>query len=282
MLTVASLAADALGDVLAEEINRTFGSSQRSVAEVVGSVARTAIECISNSDALYHNLEHTLLVTLVGRDILRGRALTEHAVPSDWAHFLIACLLHDIGYVRGVLKGDGEAGYVVDAAGTCVTLPRGASDASLEPHHVERSKLFVMERIGGLSGLGLLDAERIAAAIEATRFPVKADAADAGTEPALVRAADLVGQLGDPHYLRKANALYAEFAENGIDQRLGYQSPADLVERYPEFFWKSVSPFLGPAIRYLNVTVSGRQWIANLNSNIFCAERALRLSGPQR
>lgn len=279
MINIASLAADALGDFLADEINTTFGSSHRSIAENVGSLARIAIECISNSDALYHNLEHTLLVTLVARDILRGRALTEHAEPDDWAHFLIACLMHDIGYVRGALKADGESGYVTDATGACVTLPRGASDAALEPWHVERSKLFVRERIGGL---GFLDAERIVRAIEATRFPARADPAEAGLEPALVRAADLVGQLGDPHYLRKANALYAEFSENGVAERLGYASPADLVERYPDFFWQSVSPNLGPAIRYLNVTVSGRQWIANLNSNIFCAERAMRLVGPQR
>lgn len=279
MISIASLAADALGDLLTEEIARTFGSSHRSIAENIGSVARVAIECISNSDALYHNLEHTLLVTLVGRDILRGRAMTEHASPTDWAHFLIACLMHDIGYVRGALKADDESGYVIDAAGGRITLERGASDAALEPWHVERSKLFVRERIGGI---GYLDAERIVEAIEATRFPAKPDPAQAGTEPSLVRAADLVGQLGDPHYLRKANALFAEFAENGIAERLGYGSPADLVERYPDFFWQSVSPNLGPAIRYLNVTVSGRQWIANLNSNIFCAERALRLTGPQR
>ena len=54
-------------------------------------------------------------------------------------------------------------------------------------------------------------------------------------------AADLIGQLGDPHYLRKANALFHEFAEIGIAQRLGYGSPADLVERYPDFFWTHVS-----------------------------------------
>ena len=28
------------------------------------------MECIGNSDALYHNIEHTMLVTLVGHDIL--------------------------------------------------------------------------------------------------------------------------------------------------------------------------------------------------------------------
>jgi hypothetical protein len=30
------------------------------------------------------------------------------------------------------------------------------------------------------------------------------------------------------------------------------------------------------------VTSSGRQWIANLHSNVFRAERELNLSGPQR
>ena len=61
----------------------------------------------------------------------------------------------------------------------------------------------------------LLDATRIANAIESTRFPPGAH--DSGNEEGmLVRAADLIGQLGDPHYLRKANALYYEFEEVGM------------------------------------------------------------------
>jgi len=32
--------------------------------------ARLALECIGNGDALYHDIEHTMLVTLVGHDIL--------------------------------------------------------------------------------------------------------------------------------------------------------------------------------------------------------------------
>jgi len=96
-----------------------------------------------------------------------------------------------------------------------------------------------------------------------------------------VRAADLIGQLGDPHYLGKANALYNEFEEVGMNRQLGYTSPADLVDLYPQFYWKSVSAQVQPAIQYLNVTSSGRQWIANLYSNVFRAERDLRLSGLQ-
>ena len=92
----------------------------------------------------------------------------------------------------------------------------------------------------------------------------------------------IIGQLGDPHYLRKANALYYEFDEVGMNRQLGYTSPADLVEQYSQFYWNSVSPRIQPAIRYLNVTSSGRQWIANLYSNVFRCERDLHLSGPEQ
>jgi hypothetical protein len=96
-----------------------------------------------------------------------------------------------------------------------------------------------------------------------------------------VRAANLIGQLGDPHYLRKANALYYDFEGTGLNRQLGYGSPADLVDKYPQFYWNSVSSHIQPAIRYLNVTSSGRQWIAGLYSNVFRAEREVGLSGPQ-
>jgi hypothetical protein len=81
--------------------------------------------------------------------------------------------------------------------------------------------------------------------------------------------------------LRKANALYYEFEETGLNRQLGYGSPADLVDKYPQFYWNCVSSHIQPAIRYLNVTSSGRQWIAGLYSNVFRAEREVRLSGPQ-
>ncbi len=69
--------------------------------------------------------------------------------------------------MRGILK-DGPDGYVVDAAGHKVRLPRGCSDASLAPHHVERSRLFVLDRLATIEEL---DGVRIAGAITHTRFP---------------------------------------------------------------------------------------------------------------
>jgi hypothetical protein len=262
-------------------MRRRFGSSQEHLVEMVPSIARIAIECIGNSDALYHNAEHTMLVTLAGHDILRGRALHTHMPIEDYAHVIIACLTHDIGYVRGLFKGDDKDGYLVDPSGRKVALPRGSSDAALLPYHVDRSKMFVMERI---EGVGQLDKRRIARAVEGTRFPsvLPSENEECDEEAALLRAADLIGQLGDPHYIRKANALYYEFEEAGLNRQLGYSSPADLVNLYPQFYWNSVSPHVQTAIRYLNVTSRGRQWIANLYSNVFRAEREISLSGPQK
>jgi hypothetical protein len=271
LITVPELAAEALGSYLAEHLNRSFGSTEASLTELIPSAARLALDCIGNSDALYHNVEHTMLVTLVGYDIMKGRALLIPTLPSDFAHVIAACLFHDIGYVRGILQGDGPDGYVVNAKGDKTKLPHGSSDAALLPYHVDRSKIYVMDRMGMSK---LLDAARIARAIEYTRFPSSFQPDDKdGGEGLLVRAADLIGQLGDPHYLRKANALYHEFEEVGMNKQLGYASPADLTALYPQFYWNSVSSHIQTAIRYLNVTSSGRQWIANLYSNVFRAER---------
>ena len=102
------------------------------------------------------------------------------------------------------------------------------------------------------------------------------------SEASIVRAADFIGQLGDPNYIRKANALYHEFEEVGMNRQLGYDSPADIVNRYPQFYWNCVAPHIQTEIRYLNMTSSGRQWIASLYGNVFRAEREISLSGPQK
>jgi hypothetical protein len=280
MKTITAIAAKRLGRYLTNDVREIFGSAQQDIAERLGSLARSTMECLGRSDALYHNLEHTMLVTMVGRDILVGRSMTERIEPADYDHLIISCLLHDIGYVRGVLTGDTKTAFVVDDSGRTVTLPRGASDAALAPYHVNRSKIFVFERLGKSP---TIDAERVARAIEATRFPPASDRPDNrhDLEPRLVQAADLIGQLGDPLYARKANALYYEFEEIGMNRQLGYMSPADLIDKYPAFFWNNVSRYIGIAMTYLNATTSGQQWISNLHNHVFCAEHSYHLMGPQ-
>ena len=280
MDAIAAVAAKKLGKFLAKDFREIFGSTQSDEAERLSALARTTLEAISRSDALYHTYEHTMLVTMVGRDILRGRTLAHGLQPEDYLHLIVACLLHDIGFVRGVLSGDTKTEFVVDKNGRTVTLPRGASDASLAAYHVDRSKLFVYERLGKST---TFDAARVAAAIELTRFPPNgnADPNQTDLEQRLVQAADLIGQLGDPLYPRKANALFYEFEEIGSNRQLGYASPADLVEKFPGFYWTTVSAHVEEGMKYLSLTAAGRQWIANLHNHIFNAEHFNWLMGPQ-
>jgi hypothetical protein len=279
MILPTALLADALAGQLMQTFDRAFGSSTPYHCDVLGEAARLVIERISISDALYHTAEHTALVTLVAQDILRGYRLSHH-VPADmWIHVTLAALTHDIGYVRGICRGDAANRCVIDEDGTTIELPRGASDAFLAPRHVERSKIFVRERFVHNP---LVDAERLARNIELTRFPVPNDddhmATD--TEAALVRAADLIGQLGDPLYPRKLNALFHEFAEIGVNRMLGYESPADVADHYPAFFWAKVEPFLGKAVHALGLTAEGRQWLASLYSHVCVIEHGRRSIGP--
>jgi hypothetical protein len=178
------------------------------------------------------------------------------------------------------LSGDTESEFVINQEQVKIKLPRGASDAALAPYHVDRSKIFAVERLGTSS---LVDAVRIAKAIEMTRFPASVDQTVevVGLEPKLVQAADLIGQLGDPMYPKKANALFCEFEETGMNRQLGYSSPADLIDKYPAFFWNCVSMHIEEGVKLLNLTVSGRQWIANLDHHILCAERSDPMMGPQ-
>ena len=280
MLNPTSLLADALGRNLTETYRRIYGDQEPHIASGLDEAARLVIERIVGSDALYHDCQHTALVTLCVQDILRGRRLEQTITPSDWGHTIWAALHHDIGYVRGICAGDTAEAFVIDAAGNTVIPPRGASDAFLMPYHVERGKIFVRERFASVP---FIDEERIANAIELTRFPVPddEDRAATDTEAGLVRAADFIGQLGDPLYLRKLNALYYEFVENGVTEKLGCTSPADMADHYPQFYWSKVERYLGDALRYLDMTMEGKQWTATLYSHIFAIEHNRRRMGPQ-
>lgn len=252
----------------------TYGGWKSNYAEILAWAAGMALENIANSDALYHNVEHTIFVVLVGQEILRGKHIREGGVaPEDWLHFIISLLCHDIGYVKGVCRSDRkrENCYATGVNGMMVSLPSGATDASLTPYHVDRGKLFITERFSGHS---LIDANAIKHNIELTRFPVPADRDHQDTRyyPGLVRCADLIGQLSDPRYLQKIPALFYEFEETGTNKVLGYCTPGDLRKNYPKFYWKTVYPYVKQGLDYLEVTQSGQQIIANLYANVFQIE----------
>ena len=76
--------------------------------------------------------------------------------------------------------------------------------------------------------------------------------------------------------------VYAEFLETGMAKSCGYTSPADMIEKYPAFFWGNVEPYIGDALRYLQVTQEGKQWIANLYAHVFSEEHRGAFGGPFR
>jgi len=57
---------------------------------IIEFIARLAMENIANSDAPYHDMNHTIMVTLVGQEILRGRHISEGGV-SYWRKLVTAC-----------------------------------------------------------------------------------------------------------------------------------------------------------------------------------------------
>ena len=273
MLNLTQVEIDAFVQHLQEGYRRTYGGLNPAYGEIVAWAGSMALENIANSDALYHNVDHTILVTLVGQELLRGKHIREGGVTSeDWLHVSVALLCHDIGYVKGVCQGDEPGRYVTGRDGRTVELPRGATDAALTPYHVDRGKLFVHERFSGHS---LIDVERLKHYIEPTRFPVPhpdEDGIDGGGFPSIVRAADLIGQLSDPRYLKKIPALFFEFQETGITGKLGYANPADLRENYPKFYWEKVFPYVKESLSYLSLTQAGKQIKASLYANVFVVE----------
>jgi hypothetical protein len=256
---------------------KTYSDMEQQLCNIMVWSCHLALENIANSDALYHDLDHTVMVATAGQAILEGKHLSEGGVtPRDWVHVMIALLCHDIGYVKGVCKADRDDSFATGIGDATVDISPTHTDAALAPYHVDRSKLFVRERFGNnlLSGMAkVIDADLIASHIEMTRFPVpKEDRQKEATGyPALVRAADLIGQLGDPNRLLRCPALFYEFQEIGLNEKLGYKTPGDLRLSNAKFYWNVVSPYIQGALRYLRVTQEGKQWVANLYANVLAA-----------
>jgi hypothetical protein len=257
---------------------RLYGKGEAGHRDTMRLAATMAVEIIASSDAHYHNVEHTMLVTLVGQQILRGKQLSEGTVDAkDWVHCIVSLLCHDIGYVRGILQGDRPDRARTGKGEETVDVPPGATDAFLTPYHIDRGQTFVRARF---EGHPVIDPEVVARNLERTRFPVPkaGDSLNDSDFPGLVRAADLIGQLADLDYLRKLPCLYQEFAETGAAKAMGYRSPDDLRRGYPDFFWKMVNGHIGRGLDYLRVTREGRQWEANLYSHVFAEEHRAELA----
>lgn len=272
MFNPTTIVIDAFVETLKESYERVYGLLDPEFGNVARFVGRISLETIANSDAAYHDVNHTIMVTQVGLEILRGKQISEGGVSTkNWLNFVVSLLCHDVGYVRGICRGDTPGNYVRNLNGETIAIDEGATDAALTPYHVQRSQLFVRERFGSNP---LIDSKIVEANIVSTEFPVPQNesAKNSNEYAGLLRAADLIGQLADLNYDRKQAALFHEFQETGTNDILGYKSPADLRSNYPKFFWNAVFPYIGESLRHLSVTQDGKQWIANLFANVFAQE----------
>jgi hypothetical protein len=276
MLNLRKLTIDYFVDELQKAYRRMYGNMEPWIANVIVWSGRLALENIANSDALYHNMEHTIMVTTVGQAILEGKHLCEGGVtPRDWMHVTISLLCHDIGYVHGVCQRDGDGVVATGVGDEIVALAPGGTDAALTPYHVDRGKQFVHQRFGGAQLVeAQVDPNILASYIEMTRFPAPDGEyyQDTRSFGGLVRAADYIGQLGDPDYLRKGPALFYEFEEIGANAKYGYTRPGDLRKSFAGFYWSEVSPYIQQALRYLGQTQDGQEWIARLYALVFATE----------
>lgn len=267
---------------LADDFRRAFPLADAICEEKLIGHARLALETIATTDAAYHDLEHTIHVTQAGAAILDGKRLIDGDVtPSDWLHAILAMLFHDIGYVRGALPWDQPGAYVINEDGDVLAPTAGATDACMTPYHVDRGKLLIRHRF---MHDPVISADRLCQLIERTRFPAPdiGDYQVTDDMPGLVRAADLIGQLGDPAHTVKQSRLFEEFRELGTHTDLGYGDAGELRANYPRFFWNVAMPYMGAGIDYLKRTQRGQVWLARLYEHVFTEEHGLWANGPER
>jgi hypothetical protein len=281
MFNPINIVIDAFTEELVQKYVDNYGNNETH-RQILVSNARTALEIIANSDAPYHDINHTMMVTMVGQEVLTGKLYMEGSVrPNDWIHFTVALLNHDIGYVRGICRADRSGRYAINKHMDTIAPPSGTTDAFLTPYHVDRAKIYVRERF---SHDEYIDAETVCRFIERTRFPVpnESDHQESSDLPGLLRAADLIGQLADPQYMTKITGLYHEFKETEQLSKMGYSTVSDVREGYPQFFWNVVTPFIDDGIRFLRRTQEGQSWVANLYANVFAEEHEAPAFGPER
>lgn len=190
-------------------------------------------------DTVYHDMQHSLDVTLAMSRLLGGHDKHQDAEqqlgPRLMSVGIVAALFHDAGYIR---RDNDEDNHSNGAQYTKSHISRGASFLS-----------GYMPRIG----LG----EYVDMVIETVHFTGYERAIDTlglnnpktRVMGKLLGTADLVAQMSDRCYLEKCrDRLFPEFVIGGLaigpgtngDQEVHYESGEQLLQKTPEFF-KAVS-----------------------------------------
>jgi len=210
-------------------------------------------------DTLYHDLRHTLDVSLAMARLVDGHDRIhspEHRLGPRRAMLgVIIALLHDSGYLRQAAESDVRNGAVFTKT------------------HVSRSSDFLAHY---LPGIGFLDEAPVASRlVHFTGYEYElADIEVADPKDRLlgymVGTADLIAQMSDRAYLEKCrDFLYQEFLWGGIAREtlldgrevVNYRSAEDLIRKTPDYYQqvarKRIDQQLGAVDRYAGAHFDG-------------------------
>jgi len=184
-------------------------------------------------DTLYHDLRHTLDMTLAMARLVDGHDRASAAADRLGARRamlgVIVALLHDSGYMKRVSES------------------HVANGAEFTKVHVSRSADFLLAYLprAGFAA----EAEVAAKLVHFTGYELEIDDIDVA-DPAdrklgcMVGTADLIGQMSDRMYLEKCREfLYREFVAGGVAREtlpdgrevVRYTSGEDLIYKTPGF-----------------------------------------------
>ena len=213
------------------------------------------------SDTSYHNMQHTLDVTLAMARLMdgyeRSRDRGDALGPKLFSFGVVTALFHDIGYLRR----------------TSDMRHRTGAEYTLK--HVTRGAKFLEEH---LSKLGL--AKLAPAASRVVHFtgyerPVHKIRVPNPTFRLLgymLGTADIIAQMSDRCYLEKCrDRLFLEFVEGGLAARdkadhresVKFKSAEDLVVKTPGFYKSAMARLndeLGGVYRYAETHFGGRNF----------------------
>jgi hypothetical protein len=221
-------------------------------------------------DTIYHDLQHTLDVTLAMARLMdgyeRSRDRTYALGPRLFGFGIVTALFHDIGYLRRA------------------TDTRHKNGAEYTLRHVTRGARFLE---GYLSQLGMAKlAPPAAQIVHFTGYerPVQKIRVPNLTFRLLgnmLGTADIIAQMADRCYLEKCrDRLFLEFVEGGLaardktDHRPGvrFRSAEDLVVKTPSFYKTAMirlEDHLAGAYRYAETHFGGRNlYLETIDKNI--------------
>jgi len=246
----------------------------RNAINHISRLYRGELQDYAACDTGYHDLQHTMDVTLASARLLDGYERSQkkdNSLGEELFVFgILLALFHDSGYLRKRGIEDGRHG----AEFTMVHVSRGE----------ELLKKYLKEI--GLSKL----AEQGAPVVHYTGYEIPAELIKVPS-PAyqaignLVASADILAQMSDRCYLEKCHdRLYTEFVLGGIarkqdehgNEQVIFSSPRDLVIKTPGFYRvakKRLNETLNGVYRYAENHFGGQNlYLEALEKNILFAE----------